>query len=246
MCLFSSSLHVSPGFRLTLGIDLISPPSERLISVFLPFVSFFFSPWRCPQLENSPPTELCLLSVFMSEKASKNSIEQLVSVNPPTVSRALSRGLDEKTFFLLVLFFALLWMLLDVSFRWWAWTLIKGLSPEETLQVRAKVASLEALKGQRADLGLQRAWEGNYVVSRWWRTVKQIHRKRQIIFNATHTLHFKINAILLIDILVCVLFIYLFYILLFFCFFNALIGLQFSFVVHVIMTIVIILIIHML
>uniref|UniRef100_A0A3B5LAJ1 Unconventional myosin-Id n=1 Tax=Xiphophorus couchianus TaxID=32473 RepID=A0A3B5LAJ1_9TELE len=46
--------------------------------------------------------------------------------------------------------------------RWWAWTLIKGLSPEETLQVRAKVASLEALKGQRADLGLQRPWEGNY------------------------------------------------------------------------------------
>uniref|UniRef100_A0A4W6DY58 Unconventional myosin-Id n=1 Tax=Lates calcarifer TaxID=8187 RepID=A0A4W6DY58_LATCA len=40
--------------------------------------------------------------------------------------------------------------------RWWAWTLIKGLSPEEALQVRAKVASLEALKGQRADLGLQR------------------------------------------------------------------------------------------
>uniref|UniRef100_A0AAQ4PVT3 Myosin 1D n=1 Tax=Gasterosteus aculeatus aculeatus TaxID=481459 RepID=A0AAQ4PVT3_GASAC len=52
--------------------------------------------------------------------------------------------------------------------RWWAWTLIKGLSPEEALQVRAKVASLEALKGQRADLGLQRAWEGNYLVS--WRS----------------------------------------------------------------------------
>uniref|UniRef100_A0A3Q4I2I2 Myosin ID n=1 Tax=Neolamprologus brichardi TaxID=32507 RepID=A0A3Q4I2I2_NEOBR len=47
--------------------------------------------------------------------------------------------------------------------RWWAWTLIKDLSPEETLQVRAKVAGLEALKGQRSDLGLQRAWEGNYL-----------------------------------------------------------------------------------
>ncbi|XP_046887966.1 unconventional myosin-Id [Hypomesus transpacificus] len=47
--------------------------------------------------------------------------------------------------------------------RWWAWTLIKGLSPEETLQVRAKVATLEALKGQRVDLGLQRTWEGNYL-----------------------------------------------------------------------------------
>uniref|UniRef100_W5KSZ4 Unconventional myosin-Id n=1 Tax=Astyanax mexicanus TaxID=7994 RepID=W5KSZ4_ASTMX len=50
--------------------------------------------------------------------------------------------------------------------RWWAWTLIKGLSPEEMLQIRAKVATLECLKGQRADLGLQRAWEGNYLVSK--------------------------------------------------------------------------------
>uniref|UniRef100_A0A674MLD7 Unconventional myosin-Id n=1 Tax=Takifugu rubripes TaxID=31033 RepID=A0A674MLD7_TAKRU len=50
--------------------------------------------------------------------------------------------------------------------RWWAWTLIKGLTPEETLQVRAKVASLEALKGQRADMGLQRTWEGNYLVGK--------------------------------------------------------------------------------
>ncbi|GAA6110242.1 unconventional myosin-Id [Tachysurus ichikawai] len=47
--------------------------------------------------------------------------------------------------------------------RWWAWTIIKKLSPEEMLQVRAKVATLECLKGQRADLGLQRAWEGNYM-----------------------------------------------------------------------------------
>ncbi|XP_051968101.1 unconventional myosin-Id-like isoform X2 [Xyrauchen texanus] len=47
--------------------------------------------------------------------------------------------------------------------RWWAWTLIKDLSPEEALQIRAKVATLECLKGQRADLGLQRVWEGNYL-----------------------------------------------------------------------------------
>lgn len=47
--------------------------------------------------------------------------------------------------------------------RWWAWTLIKSLSPEETLQVRAKVAGFEALKGHRTDLGLQRPWEGNYL-----------------------------------------------------------------------------------
>uniref|UniRef100_A0A8C8MMX5 Myosin ID n=1 Tax=Oncorhynchus tshawytscha TaxID=74940 RepID=A0A8C8MMX5_ONCTS len=49
--------------------------------------------------------------------------------------------------------------------RWWAWTLIKDLTPEEKLQIRAKVATLEALKGQRPDLGLQRTWEGNYLVS---------------------------------------------------------------------------------
>uniref|UniRef100_A0A6Q2YHZ9 Myosin ID n=1 Tax=Esox lucius TaxID=8010 RepID=A0A6Q2YHZ9_ESOLU len=51
---------------------------------------------------------------------------------------------------------------------WWAWTLIKDLTPEEKLQIKAKVATLEALKGQRPDLGLQRSWEGNYLVS-WTR-----------------------------------------------------------------------------
>uniref|UniRef100_A0A8C6U1D4 Unconventional myosin-Id n=1 Tax=Neogobius melanostomus TaxID=47308 RepID=A0A8C6U1D4_9GOBI len=51
--------------------------------------------------------------------------------------------------------------------RWWAWTLIKSLSPEERLQVRAKVAGFEVLKGHRTDLGLQRSWEGNYLVSEW-------------------------------------------------------------------------------
>lgn len=71
----------------------------------------------------------------------------------------------EKVDFLLLTFFRLCSCLDVFTSRWWAWTLIKGLSPEEALQVRAKVASLEALKGQRADLGLQRAWEGNYLVS---------------------------------------------------------------------------------
>ncbi|KAL0984219.1 hypothetical protein UPYG_G00138660 [Umbra pygmaea] len=47
--------------------------------------------------------------------------------------------------------------------RWWAWTLIKDLTPDQKLQIKAKVATLEALKGQRPDLGLQRAWEGNYL-----------------------------------------------------------------------------------
>ncbi|KAJ7987585.1 hypothetical protein DPEC_G00328000 [Dallia pectoralis] len=47
--------------------------------------------------------------------------------------------------------------------RWWAWTLIKDLTPEAKLQIKAKVAALEALKGLRPDLGLQRSWEGNYL-----------------------------------------------------------------------------------
>lgn len=71
----------------------------------------------------------------------------------------------EKVDFLLLTFLFVCVCLVVFTSRWWAWTLIKGFSPEETLQVRAKVASLEALKGQRADLGLQRTWEGNYLVS---------------------------------------------------------------------------------
>uniref|UniRef100_A0A4W5PQL1 Unconventional myosin-Id n=1 Tax=Hucho hucho TaxID=62062 RepID=A0A4W5PQL1_9TELE len=48
--------------------------------------------------------------------------------------------------------------------RWWAWMLIKDMTPEEKLRIRAKGATLEALKGQRPDLGLQRTWEGNYLL----------------------------------------------------------------------------------
>uniref|UniRef100_A0A8C8JXD7 Myosin ID n=1 Tax=Oncorhynchus tshawytscha TaxID=74940 RepID=A0A8C8JXD7_ONCTS len=48
---------------------------------------------------------------------------------------------------------------------WWAWMLIKDMTPEEKLRIRAKGATLEALKDQRPDLGLQRTWEGNYLVT---------------------------------------------------------------------------------
>uniref|UniRef100_A0A674CID8 Myosin 1D n=1 Tax=Salmo trutta TaxID=8032 RepID=A0A674CID8_SALTR len=48
--------------------------------------------------------------------------------------------------------------------RWWAWMLIKDMTPEEKLRIRAKGATLEALKDQRPDLGLQRTWEGNYLL----------------------------------------------------------------------------------
>ncbi|XP_030896186.1 unconventional myosin-Id-like [Leptonychotes weddellii] len=50
--------------------------------------------------------------------------------------------------------------------RWRASQLIKSLPASDLPQVRAKVAAMEMLKGQRADLGLQRAWEGNYLASK--------------------------------------------------------------------------------
>ncbi|XP_029409442.1 unconventional myosin-Id [Nannospalax galili] len=50
--------------------------------------------------------------------------------------------------------------------RWRASQLIKSVPASDLPQVRAKVAAMEMLKGQRADLGLQRAWEGNYLASK--------------------------------------------------------------------------------
>lgn len=35
--------------------------------------------------------------------------------------------------------------------------------PEVLPQLRAKVTAMELLKGHRADIGLQRAWQGNYI-----------------------------------------------------------------------------------
>ena len=51
------------------------------------------------------------------------------------------------------------------TYRWRASQLIKSIPASDLPQVRAKVAAMEMLKGQRADLGLQRAWEGNYLAS---------------------------------------------------------------------------------
>uniref|UniRef100_A0A8C8SNJ6 Unconventional myosin-Id n=1 Tax=Pelusios castaneus TaxID=367368 RepID=A0A8C8SNJ6_9SAUR len=50
--------------------------------------------------------------------------------------------------------------------RWRANVLIKSIPPEDLPQLRAKVAAMELLKGHRADMGLQRAWEGNYIASK--------------------------------------------------------------------------------
>ncbi|XP_010076337.1 PREDICTED: unconventional myosin-Id-like, partial [Pterocles gutturalis] len=46
---------------------------------------------------------------------------------------------------------------------WRAGELIRSVPPEVLPQLRAKVAAMELLKGHRADIGLQRAWEGNYL-----------------------------------------------------------------------------------
>lgn len=47
--------------------------------------------------------------------------------------------------------------------RWRAGELIRSVPPEVLPQLRAKVAAMEVLKGHRADIGLQRVWEGNYI-----------------------------------------------------------------------------------
>ncbi|XP_014807002.1 PREDICTED: unconventional myosin-Id, partial [Calidris pugnax] len=51
----------------------------------------------------------------------------------------------------------------NIYHRWRAGELIRSVPPEVLPQLRAKVAAMEVLKGHRADIGLQRAWEGNYL-----------------------------------------------------------------------------------
>ncbi|XP_042332363.1 unconventional myosin-Id isoform X1 [Sceloporus undulatus] len=52
-----------------------------------------------------------------------------------------------------------------IYFRWKAHELIKSIPPKDLPQIRAKVAAVELLKGHRVDIGLQRAWQGNYLAS---------------------------------------------------------------------------------
>ncbi|XP_053215857.1 unconventional myosin-Id isoform X1 [Podarcis raffonei] len=47
--------------------------------------------------------------------------------------------------------------------RWRAHELIKSIPPKDVPQIRAKVAAVEVLKGHRSDMGIQRAWQGNYI-----------------------------------------------------------------------------------
>nr|XP_023667742.1 unconventional myosin-Ig-like isoform X1 [Paramormyrops kingsleyae] len=47
--------------------------------------------------------------------------------------------------------------------RWWARQIVKNIPPSDMLEVRAKVAALAALKGERPTWGWGRAWERDYL-----------------------------------------------------------------------------------
>uniref|UniRef100_A0A8C3AW12 Myosin IG n=1 Tax=Cyclopterus lumpus TaxID=8103 RepID=A0A8C3AW12_CYCLU len=49
--------------------------------------------------------------------------------------------------------------------RWWARQIVKNIPPSDMLEVRAKVAALTALSGDRKDWGVSRAWERNYLAN---------------------------------------------------------------------------------
>uniref|UniRef100_A0AAY4DQC5 Myosin IG n=1 Tax=Denticeps clupeoides TaxID=299321 RepID=A0AAY4DQC5_9TELE len=60
---------------------------------------------------------------------------------------------------------AALAQLTHVSFRWRARRIIKNIPPSDMLEVRAKVAAMEALRGERPDWGFGRAWERDYLAN---------------------------------------------------------------------------------
>ncbi|XP_053717632.1 unconventional myosin-Ig isoform X2 [Synchiropus splendidus] len=49
--------------------------------------------------------------------------------------------------------------------RWWARQIVKKIPPSDILEVRAKVAALTSLSGERKDWGSSRAWERDYLAS---------------------------------------------------------------------------------
>lgn len=59
-------------------------------------------------------------------------------------------------------------------FRWWARQIVKNIPPSDMLEVRAKVAALTALSGERKDWGASRAWERDYLanVRHKWTSLK--------------------------------------------------------------------------
>lgn len=57
------------------------------------------------------------------------------------------------------------WCLFCLLIRWWARQIVKKIPPSDMLEVRAKVAALSALKGERKDWGVGRAWERDYLAN---------------------------------------------------------------------------------
>uniref|UniRef100_H2M014 Myosin IG n=1 Tax=Oryzias latipes TaxID=8090 RepID=H2M014_ORYLA len=49
--------------------------------------------------------------------------------------------------------------------RWWARQVVKNIPPSDMLEVRAKVAALTALQGERKHWGVGRAWERDYLAN---------------------------------------------------------------------------------
>ncbi|CAN9503530.1 unnamed protein product [Ophioblennius macclurei] len=49
--------------------------------------------------------------------------------------------------------------------RWWARQIVKNIPPSDMLEVRAKVAAMAALSGERKDWGASRAWERDYLAN---------------------------------------------------------------------------------
>uniref|UniRef100_A0A3B4F3P4 Unconventional myosin-Ig-like n=1 Tax=Pundamilia nyererei TaxID=303518 RepID=A0A3B4F3P4_9CICH len=49
--------------------------------------------------------------------------------------------------------------------RWWARQIVKNIPPSDMLEVRAKVAAMTALSGERKDWGVSRAWERDYLAN---------------------------------------------------------------------------------
>ncbi|XP_029918753.1 unconventional myosin-Ig [Myripristis murdjan] len=49
--------------------------------------------------------------------------------------------------------------------RWWARQIVKNIPPSDMPEVRAKVAALGALSGERKDWGVSRAWERDYLAN---------------------------------------------------------------------------------
>uniref|UniRef100_A0A3B4ZX86 Myosin IG n=1 Tax=Stegastes partitus TaxID=144197 RepID=A0A3B4ZX86_9TELE len=73
--------------------------------------------------------------------------------------------------------------------RWWARQIVKNIPPSDMLEVRAKVAALSALSGERKDWGVGRAWERDYLAntsSGFIRASKELKNKdeySQVLFS---------------------------------------------------------------